>query len=45
MDEGKEKEVEPEEYVAPIVVETFDVYQWKAKVARFMAYAINGGLF
>ena len=43
--EEDDKEEKVEGFVAPIIVETFAVHTWKAKVARFMAYAINGGLF
>ena len=44
-EEEENKKEEEEEEVKEKEYEVFDVQQWKAKVARFLAYCINGGLF
>ena len=43
-EEEEKKEGEPEALQVAVVKETYDKHNWDSKVARFLAYVVDGGI-
>ena len=44
MEEAKDEEEEGEAVQVAIVKETYEIQNWQSKVARFLAYIVDGGI-